>query len=103
MRSRPLWQAEVRYDGRKADLIRMRDRMRGTFLTALAGAAILASMTAGHCAAAMTPVTLGLDVGAAAVRVQPVVSVCGPRGCVPVQTKRIIHHQKPGNTVPHHI
>lgn len=35
--------------------------------------------------------------------VQKVVAVCGNHGCVQVQTKRIIHHQKRGNTVPHHI
>jgi hypothetical protein len=35
--------------------------------------------------------------------VQKVVAVCGNHGCVQVQTKRIIHHQKPGNTAPHRI
>jgi len=35
--------------------------------------------------------------------IQRVVSVCGAHGCAIVQTKRIVHHQKPGNKVPHHI
>ncbi|HXX02868.1 MAG TPA: hypothetical protein VEJ37_00940 [Xanthobacteraceae bacterium] len=35
--------------------------------------------------------------------VEQVVNVCGSHGCVPVQTKRVIHHQKPGNTVPGRI
>ena len=35
--------------------------------------------------------------------VQTVAAVCGNHGCVQVQTKRVIHHQKPGNTVPHHL
>jgi hypothetical protein len=30
-------------------------------------------------------------------------NICGGAGCAPVQTKRVIHHQKQGNTVPHHL
>jgi hypothetical protein len=45
-----------------------------------------------------------LDGAAAqAAIVRQVVNVCGMHGCVQVQTKRVIHHQKSGNTVPHHI
>ena len=68
------------------------------FFAAFAAAILFGTLTV-DCATAMTPV-------APAVRstlIQQVVSVCGVRGCVPVQTKRIIHHQKPGNKVPHNI
>jgi hypothetical protein len=68
------------------------------FFAALA-AAILFGTLAVHCAAAMTPVVPVVR----GTLIQQVVSVCGGHGCVAVQTKRIIHHQKPGNKVPHHI
>jgi hypothetical protein len=32
--------------------------------------------------------------------IEPVVNVCGTNGCAPVQTKKVIHHRKPGNTKP---
>jgi hypothetical protein len=78
-------------------LIRSRDHMRAFF--AALTAAILFGTLGVHCATAMTPVVPAVR----GTLIQQVVSVCGVHGCVPVQTKRIIHHQKPGNKVPHHI
>jgi hypothetical protein len=45
---------------------------------------------------------------APATAIEPVVNVCGTNGCAPVQTKKVFHHQKPGNikpgnTLPNHI
>jgi uncharacterized membrane protein YadS len=68
-----------------------------TFLSALA--AILFGALTVHCAAATTLVVPL----ARSTLIQHVVSVCGAHGCAAVQTKRIIHHQKPGNKVPHRI
>jgi len=68
------------------------------FPAALAAAMLFGTMT-GQCAMAMTPTPQAPH----SALIQRVVSVCGVHGCVVVQTKRVIHHQKPGNTVPHHI
>ena len=67
------------------------------FLVALA-ASLFGSFTV-HCATAMTPVVPPVR----GTLIQQVVSVCGVHGCAMVHTKRIVHHQKPGNKVPHHI
>jgi len=78
--------------------------MRKIFLTAVAAATLLSSAFT-HRAMAMTlllPRASHLD-AAHMTAVTPVVNVCGTHGCVTVQTKKVIHHQKPGNTVPHHI
>lgn len=78
--------------------------MRNTFLATIAAATLLS----GAFAYRATAVTLLLPVAvppdaARITAVTPVVNVCGTHGCVTVQTKKVIHHQKPGNTVPHHI
>ncbi len=70
-----------------------------SFLAAVAAAMLFGAMT-GQCVMAMTSAAAPV---ARSALIQRVVSVCGVHGCVPVQTKRVIHHQKPGNTVPHHI
>ena len=73
--------------------------MRKLFFHAAIVAAYALAAIAGR-AAAMTPaVPAPPDDGS----VQFIANVCGPSGCAPVQTKRVIHHQKQGNTVPHHI
>jgi hypothetical protein len=72
--------------------------MREAFRPLLAAAAILASALPVQRAAAMT---FAAPAAPHAAPVQQIVNICGPRGCLPVQTKRVIHHQKPGNTVPH--
>ena len=79
--------------------------MREALLTAVAAAAILSSPLLDHRAPALAlAAPAALDVGAArAAVIEPVVNICGTHGCVPVQTKRIIHHQKPGNKIPHNI
>jgi hypothetical protein len=76
--------------------------MREKLLSTLCAAGILLCGMLGHRTEAMT---LAAQDGAAAQAaiVQQVVNVCGMHGCVQVQTKRVIHHQKSGNTVPHHI
>jgi hypothetical protein len=61
---------------------------------------IAAAMVAPTAATNLTSPSVEKSLNAAAV---PVANVCGSAGCAPVQTKRIIHHQKPGNTAPHHI
>ena len=68
-----------------------------TFFVPLA--AVLFGALTVHCATAMTPVVPTVR----GTLIQQVVSVCGTHGCAIVQTKRIVHHQKPGNKVPHHI
>jgi hypothetical protein len=72
--------------------------MHKIFLAALATAAVLSSAAVDHGAAAMT-----FAAAARATAIEPVVNICGTHGCVPVQTRRIIHHQKPGNKAPHTI
>jgi hypothetical protein len=67
------------------------------FLFALA--AVLFGTFTIHCATAMTPVVPM----ARSTLIQQVVSVCGVHGCAMVHTKRIVHHQKPGNKVPPRI
>ena len=79
--------------------------MRETLLTAAAAAVMLSSPLLDHRATALTlaaPAAMVVTAPRAAV-IERVVNVCGTHGCVPVQTKRVIHHRKPGNTVPHHI
>jgi len=72
--------------------------MRSVCLVVLA-VTVVAGASANHRALAMTAAD---QIGQRKV-VQLVVNVCGVRGCVPVQTKRVIHHQKPGNKTPQHI
>jgi hypothetical protein len=79
-------------------LIRMSHRMRAAIFTMLAASVIFAGAMPTHRAEAMS-----VAATARVSLVQQVVSICGTRGCVPVQTKRIIHHQKPGNVIPHHL
>lgn len=77
--------------------------MRTTLLTVTLVAVALLALERG-CNRSSVPSTTPM---ANAVRqpaiVQKVAAVCGNHGCVQVQTKRVIHHQRPGNTVPHHI
>jgi hypothetical protein len=79
--------------------------MRGTLLTALAVAFILSgSVPARDVAAAMIgPGSAARAAPALAAVIERVANVCGANGCVPVQTKRIIHRQKPGTVAGNHI
>jgi hypothetical protein len=76
--------------------------MRATLLTALAAAAILSGGYFGNPAQAFTttaPSTLGVALPSL---VKSVANVCGPVGCMPVQTKKI-RHFKNGTAVGQHI
>jgi len=75
--------------------------MRQTLLAGLAAAMLLFAALLTPRADAMGSAMVHGSVRAAIV--EQVVNVCGVHGCVPVQTKRVIHHQKPGNTVPGRI
>ncbi len=78
--------------------------MRGTLLTALAVAFILSNGVLGRDADAATigPASASHTASAFAAAIERVVNVCGSNGCVPVQTKRIIHRPKPGMIVGNH-
>jgi hypothetical protein len=77
--------------------------MRAKLLTlTLIAVAVLALERNWNRSSALTPAPMATVITEPAI-VQKVVAVCGNHGCVQVQTKRIIHRQKPGNTVPHHI
>jgi len=67
-------------------------------LLAIAAAIVVGTIAPDRAMAMATAAPIARD-----AVIEQIVSVCGVRGCVPVQTKRIIHHQKPGNTVPHHV
>ena len=78
--------------------------MRQTLLAGLAAAMLLFAALLTPRADAMTRAGSAMVHGSVrAAIVEQVVNVCGVHGCVPVQTKRVIHHQKPGNTVPGRI
>ncbi len=76
--------------------------MRAALLTALAAAAILSGGFVNNHASAMPAAALSLLGGAPALLVQRVVNVCGPVGCLPVQTKKV-RHFKNGSAVGQHI
>jgi len=78
--------------------------MRRIFFSGLAAAVLLFDGLLPPRADAMTCASSAMVHGAVRTAiVEQVVNVCGSHGCVPVQTKRVIHHQKPGNTVPGRI
>ncbi len=76
--------------------------MRATLLTTLAAAAVLSGGFFGDQASAFTLAAPSALAAAPALLVQRVVNVCGPAGCVPVQTKKA-RHFKNGSAVGQHI
>ena len=76
--------------------------MRTTLLTALAAAAILSGGFFVDHASAFTLAAPSALAAAPAPLVQRVANVCGPAGCVPVQTKKV-RHFKNGSAVGQHI
>ncbi len=79
--------------------------MRGTILTALALSSILSSGVLGGNVEAATigPTSASHAAAVSTIVIEWIASVCGANGCVPVQTKRIIHRQKPGTIGGNHI
>ncbi|HTR00724.1 MAG TPA: hypothetical protein VMH83_12060 [Candidatus Acidoferrum sp.] len=76
--------------------------MRTTLLTALAAAAILSGGFFADNASAFTLAAPSALAATPALLVQRVANVCGPTGCVPVQTKKV-RHFKNGSAVGQHI
>jgi len=76
--------------------------MRGIFFTVLAVASLLlGGLPARHAeAATLAPASI-LGNGSTPL-IQYITNVCGPNGCVRVQTQRIQHH-KPGSVAAKHI
>lgn len=70
--------------------------MRQVILAAIAAAAILSGGPVARSTEAMAPAAYD-------ALIWKVVNVCGTRGCAPVQTKRVIRRQKPGEVAKHHI
>jgi hypothetical protein len=76
--------------------------MRGILFTVATVASLLLGELAAHHAQAapLAPASLSGDGGAPLI--EHVTNVCGPNGCVRVQTQRI-RHQKPGSVAAKHI
>jgi len=73
--------------------------MRGIFFTVVIAGALCAGMAARYAAAAPAS---AMPAAHAAAPVERVANVCGRNGCVPVQTKRVVH-TKPGSVAAKHI
>ena len=77
--------------------------MRTISLTTIAVAVLVYDAAALRVAdAGAIPAGLARHTGLRAASVERVANVCGRNGCVPVQTKRVVH-QKPGSVSAKHI
>jgi hypothetical protein len=79
--------------------------MRGTILTALALSFIRSSGVLAGCAEAATigPSSASHAAAGRKIVIERIAHVCGANGCVPVQTKPIIHRQTPGTIAGNRI